>query len=258
MRPGRSNGAERRAAGPAGRYALPVPRDPLPRLEAEIVACRACPRLVAWREEVARTKRRAYRDDDYWGRPVPGFGDPAARIAIVGLAPGAHGANRTGRMFTGDGSGDFLYGALHRAGLATQATSRARDDGQRLRGAFITAAVRCVPPGNRPAPDELARCAPFLDRELAALRQVRVLVALGAIAWDACLVALRRAGVILPRPRPRFAHGAEWAPEAPPVGARSAPVLVGSYHVSRQNTQTGKLTPAMLDAVLARAIALAG
>jgi uracil-DNA glycosylase len=219
-------------------------------LSAEIVRCRACPRLVAWREEVARVKRRAYREEAYWGRPVPGSGDPDARIVLVGLAPGAHGANRTGRMFTGDGSGDFLHAALHRAGLASQPASRARGDGLVLTGAFITAACRCVPPDNRPAPDELARCAPFLDRELAALPRARVLVALGAIAWEAVLAHLARAGAVLPRPRPRFGHGAE-------LRLAGTPVVLGSYHPSRQNTQTGRLTPAMLGAVLARAVTLA-
>ncbi len=224
---------------------------PLARLAAEIVRCRACPRLVAWREEVARTKRRAYLADVYWGRPVPGFGDPLARIVLVGLAPGAHGANRTGRMFTGDGSGDFLYRALHRAGLASQPTSVAREDGLELRGAFVTAACRCAPPGNRPTPDELRRCAPFLDRELAALPRASVIVALGALAWSAALGALARAGHAVPRPAPRFGHGATL--ESP-----GAPALLASYHPSRQNTQTGRLTPAMLDAVLVRAIDLAG
>lgn len=223
----------------------------LDRLADAIVRCRACPRLVAWREQVAREKRRAYRDDVYWGRPVPGFGDPAARIVLIGLAPGAHGANRTGRMFTGDGSGDFLYAALHRARLATQPVSRSREDGLRLEGAFITAAARCVPPENRPAPDELARCAPFLDRELAALPHARVLLALGAIAWDAALGLLARTGAPVPRPRPRFAHAGE-------VRLPGAPALLGSYHPSRQNTQTGRLTAPMLDRVLARARALAG
>jgi uracil-DNA glycosylase len=219
-------------------------------LAAEIVRCRACPRLVAWREEVARTKRRAYLSEEYWGRPVPGFGDPRARIVLVGLAPGAHGANRTGRMFTGDGSGDFLYAALHRVGLASRPASVSRDDGLVLRDAFVTAACRCVPPANRPEPAELARCAPFLDRELAALRRITVAVALGAIAWKAVLAALARSGHAVPRPAPRFAHGAVLA-------LPGAPALVGSYHPSRQNTQTGRLTPAMLDAALARAVALA-
>jgi uracil-DNA glycosylase family 4 len=231
-----------RRATPAG--------GPLARLAAEIVRCRACPRLGAWREEVARVRRRAYRGEDYWGRPVPAFGDPEARIALVGLAPGAHGANRTGRMFTGDRSGDFLYAALHRAGLANRPASVARDDGLVLSGAWITAACRCAPPANRPAPDELARCAPFLDRELALLSRVRVVLALGAIAWAAALRALARAGHPAPRPAPRFAHGAV-------VEIPGAPVLAGSYHPSRQNTQTGRLTPAMLDAVLARAVAIA-
>jgi uracil-DNA glycosylase len=219
-------------------------------IAAAIVRCRACPRLVAWREEVARTKRRAYLADVYWGRPVPGFGDPRARVVLVGLAPGAHGANRTGRMFTGDGSGDFLYAALHRAGLSSRPASTSRDDGLALRGAFVTAACRCVPPDNRPAPDELARCASFLDRELAALRSARVAVALGAIAWAAMLGALARSGHAVPRPAPRFAHGAALA-------LPGAPALLASYHPSRQNTQTGRLTPAMLDAVLMRAVSLA-
>jgi uracil-DNA glycosylase family 4 len=223
---------------------------PLEALAAEIVRCRACPRLVAWREEVARTRRRAYRAERYWGRPVPGFGDPRARIVLVGLAPGAHGANRTGRMFTGDGSGTFLYAALHRAGLASRPESLARDDGLALRGAFVTNACRCVPPGNRPAPAELARCAPFLDRELAALPRLGVVVALGAVAWKASLAALARAGHGVPRPAPRFGHGA--AVEIP-----GGPALLGSYHPSRQNTQTGRLTAPMLDAVLVRAVALA-
>jgi uracil-DNA glycosylase family 4 len=219
-------------------------------LAGDVSACRACPRLVAWREEVARTRRAAYREQAYWARGVPGFGDPAARIVLLGLAPGAHGANRTGRMFTGDGSGDFLYAALHRAALASQATSRASDDALALSGAYVTNACRCAPPGNRPTPDELARCAPFLARELAALRDAQVIVALGAIAWNAALAHLSREGAPLPRPRPRFGHGAE-------LRVAGAPLLLGCYHPSRQNTQTGRLTPAMLDAVLARAEAYA-
>jgi uracil-DNA glycosylase family 4 len=217
----------------------------LAQLEQDVVRCRACPRLVKWREEVARTKRRAYAEETYWGRPVPGFGDPAARILVLGLAPGAHGANRTGRAFTGDRSGDFLYAALHRAGLASQPTSVARDDGLVLRDVYVTLPVRCVPPDNRPSADELTCCAPFLDREAALLGRVRVVVALGAIAWNAYLEHLGRLGAA-PRPRPRFGHGAE---------ARIAdhPALLGSYHVSQQNTQTGRLTPAMFDAVLDRA-----
>jgi uracil-DNA glycosylase family 4 len=221
----------------------------LPLLEARITRCRLCPRLLAWREEVARTKRRAYRDEVYWGRPVPGFGDPAARVVLVGLAPGAHGSNRTGRMFTGDRSGDFLYPALHRAGLASAPSSRSRDDDLELRGAFITSACRCAPPGNKLLPEELARCAPFLDAELAFLRGVRTFVALGAVGWEAILAHLSRTGVAVPRPRPRFGHGAEWTPAG-------GPAVIGTYHPSQQNTQTGRLTPAMLDAVLRRALEL--
>jgi uracil-DNA glycosylase family 4 len=228
-----------------------MPREGLAAIAREIEACRACPRLVAWRERVAREKRRAYRDQAYWGRPVPGFGDPAARLLVVGLAPGAHGANRTGRMFTGDRSGDFLYAALYRAGLASQAGSSSRDDGLWLRGVFIAAACRCAPPGNRPEPAELDRCAPFLDREMAALPRLRAVLALGAVAWNAVLGHLARCGRAVPRPRPRFAHGAE-------LRLPGAPLLVGSYHVSRQNTQTGRLTAAMFDGVLARAAAGGG
>ncbi len=223
-------------------------RESLRAVEAEMVRCRACPRLVAWRERVAREKRRAFRDEDYWGRPVPGFGDPRAWLLVVGLAPAAHGANRTGRMFTGDSSGDFLYAALHRAGLASQPGSRHRGDGLALSGAFVTAACRCAPPQNRPSREELDRCAPFLDREAAALPGVRVVLCLGAVAWEAALGHLRRRGLPLPRPRPRFGHGAELA-------LPGAPLLLGSYHVSRQNTQTGRLAPAMLDRILARAAA---
>jgi len=217
-------------------------------LHQEIVACHRCPRLVAFRERVAREKRARYRDQDYWGRPVPGFGDTRARIVIVGLAPGAHGANRTGRVFTGDRSGDFLYAALHRRGLASQASSIARDDGLSLSDVFITCPVRCVPPDNRPSPKEIDACAPFFTRELSALGRTRVLLALGSIAWKACLEHLARTGRTLPRPRPAFAHGAEVA-----FGRIS---VLGSYHVSQQNTQTGRLTPAMFDAVLERAVVL--
>jgi len=223
--------------------------DSLERIACDVVRCRACPRLVAWREAVARVKRRAYRAETYWGRPVPGFGDARAALLVVGLAPGAHGANRTGRMFTGDASGDFLYGALHRAGLASQPTSERREDGLVLRGCYITAAARCAPPDNAPSADELARCAPFLDRELALLHP-RAVLSLGAVAWGAALAAFARAGAEVPRPRPRFAHGAE-------LRLRGAPALFASYHVSRQNTQTGRLTPQMLDAVVRRAAQLA-
>ncbi len=219
----------------------------LDELRAEIVACRACPRLVAWREEVARTKRAAYRDDEYWGRPVPGFGDPEARIVLLGLAPAAHGANRTGRMFTGDRSGAWLDGALHRAGLANQAGSERADDGLRLRGAYVTASVRCAPPANRPTPDERDRCRPFLARELDALRRACVVVVLGGFAYD---VLCRLLGDDVPRPRPRFAHGLE-------LVTRRYTVL-GCYHPSQQNTFTGRLTEPMLDAVIARAKEVAG
>jgi uracil-DNA glycosylase family 4 len=235
----------------ARRTSLGPGASPLEALHARIARCRACPRLVAWREEIARVKRRAYREETYWGRPVPGFGDHRARIVLVGLAPAAHGANRTGRMFTGDRSGDFLYAALHRVGLASQPTSRTRDDGLVLRGVFITAAGRCAPPDNKPLPEELARCAPFLDRELALLTEARVLVGLGAIGWDAILDHLARTGVALPRPRPRFGHGAE-------AVLAGAPLVLGTYHPSQQNTQTGRLTPPMLEAILRRAVEVAG
>ena len=207
-------------------------------LESAITSCRLCPRLVAWREEVARVKRRAYRDDDYWGKPVPGFGDPDARVLIVGLAPGAHGANRTGRMFTGDSSGDFLYAALHRAGFASQPASRGRDDGLTLTDAYISAACRCAPPDNKPALDELAACRPFLEQEIALLEDMRVVVALGRIAFDAILRVYAS-----DLPKPIFAHGATSS-----LGP-DLPNLVASYHPSRQNTQTGRLTAEMFDAV---------
>jgi uracil-DNA glycosylase len=217
----------------------------LARLHEEIVACRACPRLVEWREQVAREKRRAFRDWTYWGRPVPGFGDPRAELVILGLAPAAHGANRTGRVFTGDRSGDFLFAGLHRAGFANQPRSEHREDGLALTGAFIAAPCRCAPPDNKPLLEELARCTPFLDRELALL-PVQVVLALGAIAWNAALAWLARTGVDIPTPRPTFGHGTELA-------LPRAPVLLGCYHVSQQNTQTGRLTPAMFDDVMARA-----
>jgi uracil-DNA glycosylase family 4 len=220
----------------------------LPQLAAEIVACRACPRLVDWREQVARTRRAAYRMETYWGRPVPGFGDPAARVLLCGLAPGAHGANRTGRVFTGDRSGDWLYAALHRAGFANQPTSRHRDDGLRLTDCYITGCVRCCPPDNRPTPAERDACRPFLVREFRLLRRVRCVVCLGAFAWDGTLSALGALGEV-PRPRPRFRHGGEAR-----VGPRT---LLGCYHPSQQNTFTGRLTEVMLDAVLARARVLA-
>jgi uracil-DNA glycosylase family 4 len=226
-----------------------VSRVGLVQLAAEIVECRACPRLVAWREQVAQTRRAAYRTETYWGRPLPGFGDPAARVLLCGLAPAAHGANRTGRVFTGDRSGDWLFAALHRAGFANQPTSRNRDDGLRLADCYITAAVRCCPPANRPTPAERDACQPFLVRELRLLRRLSCVVCLGAFAWEGALAALAALGEA-PRPKPRFGHGAEVS-----IGPR---VLLGCYHPSQQNTFTGRLTRAMLDGVLARARALAG
>jgi uracil-DNA glycosylase family 4 len=210
-----------------------------------VTACRRCPRLVDWREEVARVKRASFADQDYWGRPVPGFGDPRARLLVVGLAPAAHGGNRTGRIFTGDRSGDWLFAALHRAGFANQPTSVARDDGLELRDMFVAAAVRCAPPANRPLPSERDNCLPYLVRELELLSRVRVIICLGSFAWDAALRLLAARGVPAPRPRPRFGHAAEAM-----LGSYR---LLGSYHPSQQNTFTGKLTEAMFDAVFERA-----
>jgi len=224
-------------------------------LTREIEACRACPRLVAWREEAAAKPPRRYAGETYWARPVPGFGDPAARLLLVGLAPAAHGGNRTGRVFTGDSSGDFLFAALHRAGFANQPGSTHRGDGLALSGAYVLAPVRCAPPDNRPTPQEFDRCRPFFARELALLPNVRVLLALGGLAWASSLRVLAEAGAALPRPAPAFGHGAEVALDLP---GRDRVTLLGSYHVSRQNTNTGRLTPAMFDAVLRRARALAG
>jgi uracil-DNA glycosylase len=217
---------------------------PLAALEAEVTSCRRCPRLVEWREQVAREKRAAFADQQYWGRPVPGFGDPAARIVVLGLAPAAHGGNRTGRVFTGDRSGDWLFAALHRAGLANQPQSVSLDDGLALSDCWVTAAVRCAPPANRPTPTERDACADWLDGELALLTRARVIVCLGGFAWDAILRRL-----VPPRPWPKFAHGAEFV-----VGER---VLLGTYHVSQQNTFTGRLTEPMLDAIFSRANELA-
>ena len=216
-----------------------------PLLNHQIINCRRCPRLVAWREQVAHEKRAAYRDEAYWGRPVPGLGDADARILICGLAPAAHGGNRTGRVFTGDRSGDWLFGALYRAGLANQPTSVHRDDGLRLTDCYIGACVRCAPPANRPTPAERDNCLPFLVEEMRLLRRLRVLVCLGAFAWDGALRALRQLGCST-IPRPRFGHAAEAA-----VGPYR---LLGSYHPSQQNTFTGRLTAAMLDGVLQRAV----
>ncbi|MDR3546331.1 MAG: uracil-DNA glycosylase [Candidatus Limnocylindrales bacterium] len=218
-------------------------------LAREITACRACPRLVAWREEAAANPPARFRGEEYWARPVPGWGDPAARIVLVGLAPAAHGGNRTGRVFTGDRSGDFLFAALHRAGLANQPTSTRTGDGLDLRDVYVTAAVRCAPPANAPIPEERDRCAPFLHRELALLRHARVIVGLGAFGWAAALRAIEATDGRLPRPLPRFGHAAEAT-----VGPYT---LLGTFHPSQQNTFTGRLTAAMADAVLARAIQLA-
>ena len=219
-------------------------RDDLEQLAADIVDCRRCPRLVQWREQVARERRAAYRDEEYWGRPITGFGDPAARIMVLGLAPAAHGANRTGRVFTGDRSGDWLFRAMHTAGLANQPTSTHRDDGLVLRDAWVSAAVRCAPPQNRPSVDERDACADFLEREFSLLARVRVVVCLGGFGYEA---ACRHLGV---RPRPRFGHLVE-------VPVADGPTLLCSYHPSQQNTFTGRLTETMFDAVFERAVALA-
>jgi uracil-DNA glycosylase family 4 len=215
----------------------------LPILNQEIIACRRCPRLVEYRAEVGRVKRRAYRDWDYWARPVPGFGDPHARMLLIGLAPGAHGSNRTGRMFTGDSSGDFLYKTLFAAGFATQPASVSSDDGLTLLDAYISAAVRCAPPGNKPAPEEMHNCRPYLERELELLENVRVVVALGRLAFDVYLGILRDQGKIQRRADFLFAHDREYR-----IGPHQ-PLLIGSYHPSQQNTSTGKLTEAMFRAV---------
>ena len=225
---------------------MPVLPRALAQLSREIETCTSCPELRSYCAEVARTKRRAFAADEYWGRPVAGFGDPAARIWILGLAPAAHGANRTGRMFTGDRSGDFLYAGLHRASLANQPTSVARGDGLALRDVWISASLRCAPPANKPTAPQLERCARHLDAEWDALTNARVLFCLGGIAWDTALALLARRGHWIPRPRPKFAHGAEAV-----VGPRT---LVASYHVSQQNTFTGRLTPVMLDRALSCAV----
>lgn len=223
--------------------------------DRELVECRRCPRLVAWREQVAQHKRAAYADEEYWGRPVPSFGASDPSILIVGLAPAAHGANRTGRMFTGDRSGDWLFASLHRCGLASQPTSSHRGDGQSSELVRITAAVHCAPPDNAPTTQERERCSAWLDRELGLLVSgLSVVIALGGIAWTATLAALARQGVDLPRPRPRFGHGAEFEADV----AQGAIHVLGSYHPSQQNTFTGRLTEPMLDAVMIRAARLAG
>ncbi len=215
----------------------------------DLVECRRCPRLVAWREEVAATKRAAFSDQEYWGRPVPGFGDPEAQVVFVGLAPAAHGANRTGRMFTGDRSGDWLYRALHRAGMATQPTSTAIDDGLELTNAWVTSVVRCAPPGNKPLPAERDNCGQWLHGELQALERAAVFVCLGGFGYQTLWRHLAGTGVALPRPRPRFGHGLEVALDGL--------TLLCSYHPSQQNTFTGRLTEDMLDHVMNRAVAIA-
>lgn len=218
-------------------------------LEQQITECRACPRLVAWREEVARVKRRSFQDEEYWARPVPGFGDPKARLLIVGLAPAAHGGNRTGRVFTGDRSGDWLYAALHRAGFANQPTSIHRDDGLKLKDAWISACVRCAPPDNKPTLEERDRCLPYLEQELDHLKKVRVCVCLGNFAWEGALRTLKRKGHST-EAKPKFGHGSE---------AIVGPItLVGSYHPSQQNTFTGRLTQPMFDAIFSRVNDLLG
>jgi uracil-DNA glycosylase family 4 len=214
-------------------------------IRGEVVACRRCPRLVAWRERVAHEKTARFADQVYWGRPVPGFGDPGARVLVLGLAPAAHGGNRTGRIFTGDRSGDFLFASLYRTGFASQPISVSVDDGLELRDAYVAAVNRCAPPGNRPTPEERDACLPFLERELSALGRLRVIVPLGSFAWDGAIRAIASLGHDIPRPKPRFGHGAE---------ADQGPYrLLGSFHPSQQNTFTGKLTPGMLDDVFVHA-----
>jgi len=210
-------------------------------LNTQIVTCRLCPRLAAWREEVARTRRKAYQDWEYWGKPVPGFGDIRAPVLVVGLAPGAHGSNRTGRMFTGDASGDFLYRALYHAGFANRPAAQHRDDGLALNGLYISAVCRCAPPGNKPAPDEIQNCLPYLAREIALMEELKGIVALGRIAFDHVLRIFRQQGYSIPRLD--FAHASYF-----PLGS-NLPWIIASYHPSRQNTQTGRLTPTMFDAI---------
>ncbi|WP_205305068.1 uracil-DNA glycosylase [Nocardioides sp. 616] len=238
------------ARTPAGVRRLAA-TDDLAELDARVSVCSACPRLVRWREDVARDKRASFADQPYWGRPIAGWGDPEPSVLIVGLAPAANGGNRTGRVFTGDSSGDWLFASLHRVGLATQATSVHAGDGQRLLGARMVATVRCAPPANKPTPQERDTCAPWINREIALLRpHLRAVVALGAYGWDGALRALRGAGVSVPVPKPRFGHGAEVELDGI--------TLLGCYHPSQHNTFTGRLTPVMLDEVLGRARELGG
>jgi uracil-DNA glycosylase family 4 len=238
----------------------------LDELIARQSVCRACPRLVSWREQVATVRRRAFRDEPYWGRPVPGWGSATPRVLIVGLAPAAHGGNRTGRVFTGDRSGDFLFASLYRCGLAEQPTSVAAGDGQRLLGARMAAVVRCAPPDNKPEPAERDACGPWLVAELRLVAaDLRVIVCLGGFAWQAMWPVLRQCGFVVPRPRPAFGHGAEVRLAPPRAEVRLAPraepgelLLIGCYHPSQQNTFTGRVTPAMLDAIFTRARSCAG
>ena len=218
-------------------------------LDREVIACRRCPRLVAWREEVARVKRASFAGEEYWGKPLTGFGDPDATVLVIGLAPAAHGGNRTGRIFTGDRSGDWLFGSLYRTGFANQPTSVARDDGLELAGAYIAAAVRCAPPANKPTTEERDNCLPYLVREVGLLESARVIVTLGSFAWDATLRTLAGLGITIPKPRPKFGHGAEVE-----IGRFT---LLGCFHPSQQNTFTGKLTEPMIDGVFERARELA-
>lgn len=227
----------------------PAPSITLDVLNSEIVACARCPRLVEYREQIGREKRRAYRDWEYWARPVPGFGDPHARVLVLGLAPGAHGSNRTGRPFTGDSSGNFMYPVLHATGFANQPTATHRDDGLQLTDCYITAAVRCAPPANKPLPSEIAACSTFLDRELALLTNVRVVVALGRIGFDAYLNHLKRRGLLETKAAYAFGHGARYT-------MPDARILLASYHPSNQNTQTGKLTRRMFEQIFRTAARL--
>jgi uracil-DNA glycosylase len=249
------------AAGDAAQVrALAAEAGTLPELTARQSVCRACPRLVAWREQVANTKRKSSRNERYWGRPVPGWGEERPRVLVVGLAPAAHGGNRTGRIFTGDRSGDVLFASLYRCGLALAPTSVSAADGQRLIGARMAAAVRCAPPANKPSVSERDTCAPWLVAEFSRVAAwLRVVVCLGGFAWDATWATLRSAGFDLPRPRPRFGHGAQAVLTFPPAAPRGGRILlIGCYHPSQQNTFTGRVTPAMLDEVFARAAREAG
>jgi uracil-DNA glycosylase family 4 len=240
-----------RSAGGVARLAA---RASLAEVDERVSVCRACPRLVAWREQVAREKRASYAGETYWGRPIPGWGATDPRILVVGLAPAAHGANRTGRIFTGDRSGDWLFASMHRVGLANQPTSTHLGDGLELRGTRVLSAVRCAPPANKPTPEERDTCAPWLDRELElVLPGLDVVLCLGSFGWEAAFRALARAGLPTPKPRPRFGHGVE----VPLAAGGHTLTVIGSFHPSQQNTFTGRLTEPMLDAVMGRAAALA-